>query len=34
MNDDIFDLTKEEYKKRYDVTDEEYERLVKKSQEM
>lgn len=34
LNDDIFDLTPEEYKKLYNVTDEEYEMLVKQSQEM
>lgn len=34
VNDDIFNLTPEEYKKLYNVTDEEYEMLVKQSQEM
>ena len=34
VNYDIFNLTPEEYKKLYNVTDEEYVMLVKQSQEM
>lgn len=34
VNDDIFDLTEDEFRKQYGVTAEEYSALVKASQEV